>query len=388
MILSVSDLNEQAKALLEINFANVEVRGEISSLTKHSSGHWYFVLKDKNASINCVMFKPYNSKIKFEVSEAMEVIASAKVTIYKQSGNYQLTINSLRVEGIGNLELAFNQLKEKLEKEGLFDINHKKPLPYIPQKIALITSITSAAYQDILRVAKDRNDMCKIYVYNSLMQGEMAPNSIINSLKKADLKGYDAIVIARGGGSKEDLWCFNDEKLARAIFEAKTPIISAIGHEIDYSISDFVSDHRSLTPTAAIVDLLPEKMAFIQWLDAKEDEILNLITLKLNNSQNLLTNLDLLLKNRSLNEKLRSNLSILENLELKIKNEIKEIFAKSSSKINLIQAILDEKEHFYKITKNLVQVSKDGKILNLKELKSKDEIMLCSQNLTKKAIIK
>lgn len=389
MIVSVSELNEKAKALLEINFANIEVKGEISRLTKNqTSGHWYFVLKDKNASISCAMFKFNNAKIKFDVDDGMEVIVSGKVSIYSPSGSYQLVVSSLRVEGVGDLELAFKQLKEKLSKEGLFDISHKKPLPKFPKKIALITSVTSAAYQDMLRVAKDRNDMCLIYVYNALMQGENAANSVIKAIKKADLMSYDAIVIARGGGSKEDLWCFNDEDLARAIFKATTPIISAIGHEIDFSISDFVSDHRSLTPTAAMVDLLPEKLTFMQTLDLKESELKNYINAKFGIYETKLNNLKLIFKNIATNKKIELELVKISNLQFKFESEIKAKIAKFEASLKFIEAILFEKEQFYKATKDLVQILVDNKKTNLKYLKSGDEITLSSQKLSKIAIIK
>ncbi|NLK65982.1 MAG: exodeoxyribonuclease VII large subunit [Campylobacteraceae bacterium] len=389
MILSVSELNEKAKALLEINFANIEVKGEISRLTKNqSSGHWYFTLKDRGGAISCAMFRFNNSKVKFEVEDGMEVIISGKVSIYSPSGSYQLIASNLRVEGVGDLELAFKQLKERLEKEGLFDGERKKPLPAFPKKVAIITSVTSAAYQDMLRVAKDRNDMCSLYVYNALMQGDSAANSIITALKKADTVGYDAIVIARGGGSKEDLWCFNDESLARAIFEAKTPVISAIGHEIDFSISDFVSDHRSLTPTAAMVDLLPEKIAFMQYLDMKDSELRGLMEAKFNAFENRLSHLKLLFKNGAIGKKIELNLANLNHLKRIFESELKSKFAKFESNLKLIEAVLNEKNHFYKVTKGLVQISKDGRVVSLESLKSGDEIRVSSQSASKQAVIK
>ena len=220
------------------------------------------------------------------------------------------------------------------------------------------------------------------------MQGENAPSSIINALKKADIVNYDAIVIARGGGSKEDLWCFNDEGLARAIFSAKTPIISAIGHEIDFSISDFVSDHRSLTPTAAMMDLLPEKIAFMQHLDIKDSELKSLVSVRFSTFENRLSHLKLLFKNGAIGKKIELNLANLTHTKRIFENEIKTKFNKFESNLKLVEAILNEKNHFFKVTQNLVQISKDNKLVNLENLKSGDEITISSQNLNKQAIIK
>ena len=265
--MTVSDLNESAKALLESHFSVVEVEGEISRLTKHSSGHWYFTLKDEKSAISVAMYKFANQNIKFEVKDGMKVTLIGKLSIYSPNGSYQFIASRIIPIGVGELELAFNQLKERLALAGLFDKMHKKPLPKYPNKIGIITSASSAAFADMCKVISDRYVLPKFYLFNSLVQGNSAPANLIKMLKLADSMELDVIVIARGGGSKEDLWCFNDEGLAYAIYEAKTPIISAVGHEIDYSISDFVADHRSLTPTAAMVDLLPDSNELYQRLD-------------------------------------------------------------------------------------------------------------------------
>lgn len=389
MSLSVSELNEQAKTLLELNFATVEVRGEISRLTKNqSSRHWYFTLKDSKASISAAMFSFANQKVKFEVKDGMEIIASGKVSLYSPSGSYQLIVSSIRPKGEGELDLAFRQLKAKLESEGLFDITHKKELPNFPKKIAIITSATSAAFEDMKKAAMDRGVETTFYLYNSLMQGDMAANSIINALKKADECEYDAIVIARGGGSKEDLWCFNDENLARVIFAAKTPVVTGIGHEIDFSIADFVADKRSLTPTAAIVDLLPDKNQLMQWIDIKEMSLKNILNSKILNYENLLKSLELSFKNMAINKKIDLNLANLRNLELKFKNLLNLRFNKLESILKLKEAVLEEKNNFYSLTKNFVQIQQNGLSVNLADLKGGDEITIYSLNSKKDAVIK
>lgn len=387
MIISVSELNEQAKTLLELNLSNLNVKGEISRITKHSSGHWYFTLKDKDASVSCAMFRFNNQLVKFDPKDGDEVILEASASIYKESGRYQLIVKSMKEAGTGDLEKAFLELKEKLLKEGLFSKDHKKSLPKFPSKIAVITSIGSAAYEDIIKTAKVRFDLCKLYFYNSLVQGNLAANDIIKALKKADLVGYDAIVLARGGGSKEDLWCFNDEGLARAIFEAKTPIISAVGHEIDFSISDFVADHRSITPTASMIDLLPDKNELIQKIDNFETNLKKAIKERFLNAKNKVLNLELSFKKIALNSKIEMSFTSLKDIEHKLNFAIQGKISKFESDLAIKKALLEEKNHFFSITKNLIQVQKDGKNISLNDLENGDIITLYSQTTSKKAII-
>ncbi|MCZ6150417.1 exodeoxyribonuclease VII large subunit [Campylobacter ureolyticus] len=387
MIISVSELNEQAKTLLELNLSNLNVKGEISRITKHSSGHWYFTLKDKDASVSCAMFRFNNQLVKFDPKDGDEVILEASASIYKESGRYQLIVKSMKEAGTGDLEKAFLELKEKLFKEGLFNQDHKKPLPKFPSKIAIITSIGSAAYEDIIKTAKVRFDLCKLYFYNSLVQGNLAANDLIKALKKADLVGYDAIVLARGGGSKEDLWCFNDEDLARAIFEAKTPIISAVGHEIDFSISDFVADHRSITPTASMIDLLPDKNELMQKIDNFETNFKKAIKERFLNAKNKVLNLELSFKKIALNSKIEMSFTNLKDIEHKLNFAIQGKISKFESDLAIKKALLEEKNHFFSITKNLIQVQKDGKNISLNDLENGDIITLYSQTTSKKATI-
>lgn len=387
MIISVSKLNEQAKTLLELNLSNLNVKGEISRLTKHSSGHWYFTLKDKDASVSCAMFRFNNQLVKFDPKDGDEVVLEASASIYKESGRYQLIVKSMKEAGTGDLEKAFLELKEKLLKEGLFSQDHKKPLPKFPSKIAVITSIGSAAYEDIIKTAKVRFDLCKLYFYNSLVQGNLAANDLIKALKKADLVGYDAIVLARGGGSKEDLWCFNDEGLARAIFEAKTPIISAVGHEIDFSISDFVADHRSITPTASMIDLLPDKNELMQKIDNLETNFKKAIKERFLNAKNKVLNLELSFKKIALNSKIEMSFTNLKDIEHKLNFAIQGKISKFESDLAIKKALLEEKNHFFSITKNLIQVQKDGKNISLNDLENGDIITLYSQTTSKKATI-
>ncbi|CUU80954.1 exodeoxyribonuclease VII large subunit [Campylobacter hyointestinalis] len=386
--MTVSELNEQAKTLLETHFSFVEVTGEISRLIKHSSGHWYFSLKDEKSVISTAMYKFSNQSVKFDVKDGLKVTLQGKLTIYPPSGSYQLLANKMLPEGVGELELAFNQLKEKLEREGLFDLKFKKSLPKFPKKVALITSLTSAAYQDMLKVIGSRFKLCEFVAFNTLVQGENAAENIINVLNKVDKMGFDALVLARGGGSKEDLWCFNDESLARTIFALQTPLISAIGHEIDYSISDFVSDHRSLTPTAAMMDLLPDELNLMQGLDMAFDTLTNCVNQKVQKCQNTLDLKILNLKNQALSQKIEKLAISLENKKANLNNIVQSKLVNQTHKLREFELIFYEREQFFKATKNMVQIEKDGKLISLEKLKKEDIVKLYSQNAQKQAIIK
>ncbi|MGG7072665.1 exodeoxyribonuclease VII large subunit [Campylobacter sp. 9BO] len=386
-MLSVSELNEQAKTLLETHFSYVEVRGEISRLTKHGSGHWYFSLKDENASISCAMFKGANSKLKFAVQDGMSVVLGGKISLYAPSGSYQFIASTLLVDGEGALEIAFKQLKEKLELEGLFSAMHKKPLPYIPRRIALVTSATSAALQDMLRITAARWQMAQIFIFDAITQGQAAPASLINALKKADRYGVDVIVLARGGGSREDLWCFNDEGLAREIFATKTPVVSAIGHEIDYVISDFVADFRAPTPSAAMAELLPDESSFMQYLDELDDKLENTLSSCFALLENKLVLLTAKLSPNALKAKIEHKISLCLRLSERLDNALNIKFLALENNIKTLHALFEARSGFYEMTKNMVQVRINGQNADLMSLKNGTQITLISQNGSREAMI-
>ena len=386
--MTVSDLNESAKALLESHFNSIEVEGEISRLTKHNSGHWYFTLKDEKSAISVAIYKFANQNIKFDIKDGMKVTLIGKLSIYSPNGSYQFIANRIMPIGVGELELAFNQLKERLATAGLFDKEHKKPLPKYPNRVGIITSASSAAFADMCRVINDRYILPKFYLFNSLVQGNNAPANLIKMVKIADNMDLDVIVIARGGGSKEDLWCFNDEALAYAIYEAKTPIISAVGHEIDYSISDFVADHRSLTPTAAMVDLLPDSNELYQRLDIIQNSLESILISKFSRYENLLNLAKTELKSKAIEQKIALATLNLDSFKSNLDNFLHKKIDLAKSKIEKFELVLKRQEHFYKITKNMVQIIKDSQIVLLSELKSGDEITINSQDTSKQAIIK
>jgi exodeoxyribonuclease VII large subunit len=251
-IYKVSEITREIKNLMEQSFPILWVEGEISNYTLHSSGHRYFSLKDENAQIRCVLFRWEGKKLAFEPQDGMKVFALGNLTVYEKSGQYQLNIIKLHPVGIGELELAFQQLKEKLYNEGLFDETHKKPIPEYPEVIGVVTSPTGAAIRDIIKIIHRRAPGVKIILYPVRVQGEGAAEEISQAIKDFnEYKKVDLLIVGRGGGSLEDLWAFNEEVVARAIYNSEIPVISAVGHEIDFTIADFVADLRAPTPSAA-----------------------------------------------------------------------------------------------------------------------------------------
>jgi exodeoxyribonuclease VII large subunit len=263
-IYSISELTKEIKVILEDTFFKVWVEGEISNYIHHSSGHRYFTLKDENAQLRCVMWKWLGKHLYFEPQDGIKVKASGQITVYEKSGQYQLVVSSMQPAGIGDLELSFQQLKKKLAEEGLFDSAHKKPIPKFPQSIGVITSPTGAAIRDILTITRRRAPWINIVLWPVAVQGDNAAPQITHAIKCLnELDLADLLIVGRGGGSLEDLWAFNEEEVARAIFASKIPIISAVGHEIDFSISDFVADLRAPTPSAAAEIAAPDGEALL-----------------------------------------------------------------------------------------------------------------------------
>ena len=279
---TVSEISRGIRTSLEHKFSNIGVLGEISNVRKPSSGHIYLTLKDKNSQLQAVVFRNSASRIKFELKDGMEVISFGSITVYEPRGQYQLIINKIEPKGIGALQLAFQQLKEKLEKEGLFDSAHKKPLPFIPQKIGIVTSPTGAAIKDILNIIDRRFANVEILIYPVKVQGEGAGQEIAEAI--AELNNYsdiDVIISGRGGGSLEDLWAFNEEIVARSIYNSKIPVISAVGHEIDLTIADLVADKRALTPSEAGELVVPRKDLLIEKTEKFKTRLLQSLTGKL-----------------------------------------------------------------------------------------------------------
>ncbi len=259
-VFTVTDLTRNIRFILEEKFSNLWVEGEISSFKLHSSGHMYFSLKDEESQIQCVMFRGSSASVKFEVTDGLKVMIFGRVSVYAVRGNYQLYVERMEPKGLGALQLAFLQLKEKLQKEGLFDTARKKEIPYLPERIGIVTSIDGAALRDILHVLDRRFPDVHVLIYPVPVQGKEAALAISRAIDDFnEYKNVDVLIVGRGGGSLEDLWAFNEEVVARAIDRSKIPVISAVGHEVDFTIADFVADIRAATPSAAAEIVLPRR---------------------------------------------------------------------------------------------------------------------------------
>lgn len=261
-ILSVTEINKYLREIIakDLILSNLLVKGELSNFKCHSSGHMYFTLKDEKSLIRCVMFRSYARNLKFVPENGMRVIIKGYVSVYERDGQYQLYAEEIQPDGIGSLHIAFEQLKMKLEEEGLFDHSKKKSLPLLPEAIGIITSITGSVIKDILNVLDRRYKNVNLKIYPVRVQGDAAAKQISKAIKKFnELANVDVIILARGGGSLEELWAFNEEIVARSIYQSRIPIVSAVGHETDYTISDFAADVRAPTPSAAAEIVMPEK---------------------------------------------------------------------------------------------------------------------------------
>ncbi len=279
--MSVSSLNTKIKSLLEATFMHTMVEGEVASATYHSSGHLYFSIKDKDASIKCVMWRSSVSRMKFRIEKGMRIVVEGSVSVYTPRGEYQF--QTLRIEpyGQGALALAYEQLKEKLKNKGYFEAKHKKSLPKYIRKIALVTAKNSAGLQDMLKIIEKRWAMVEVTIIDTLVQGKSASSQISHALAYADNLGVDVVVVGRGGGSSEDLWAFNEESVADAIFAMQTPVVSAVGHEVDVMISDFVADLRAPTPSASMEMILPDGDEVLYTLGEMQERFIYAIQEKL-----------------------------------------------------------------------------------------------------------
>ncbi|MEH6471460.1 MAG: exodeoxyribonuclease VII large subunit [Halopseudomonas sp.] len=318
-ILSVSDLNQQARQLLEQSFAIIQVEGEISNFVCPSSGHWYFTLKDDRAQVRCALFRNRSRFLKYRPQNGDRVLLRAKVSLYEGRGEYQLIGEYLEAAGSGDLQAAYEALKQKLQLEGLFEPERKRPLPALPKHIGVITSPTGAAIQDILSVLKRRFPATPVTLYPAAVQGNEAPQQLLQALDLAHRSALcDVLIIGRGGGSAEDLCAFNDEALARAIANSSTPIVSAVGHEIDFSISDFVADIRAPTPSAAAELLSPDRQQLAQQLAQYQQRLVQRFQHRLVQQQHQLDALRSRLRHPG--QRLQEQAQRLDSLELRLRH--------------------------------------------------------------------
>ncbi len=408
-VISVSTLNEQIKGLLESTFMQVYVEGELSRITHHNSGHIYFTLKDSGSAISGVMFRGNASKLRFRLEEGLKVIVGGAITLYKPRGAYQINAFNIEPAGQGALSLAFEQLKKKLSDAGYFAEERKKQLPIFPKNIALVTSATGAALQDMQRVARDRYPLAKLFVYDTVVQGDHAAPSIVNAIKAADAHGFDIIVVGRGGGSMEDLWGFNEEIVADAIYQAKTPIVSAVGHEIDWLISDMVADLRAPTPSAAMEMILPDQNELLQSLDIISEQMHQSMEQKLLNSSGVLHHLQSAYTQNSIEQRISNSLERVAQLKSRFEQTQMYLLEKKERELSpfaenitrQMQNKLLEKQHTLaslqqamqvqdpklKNRKGYVQLLKNAALADLNSLHIDDEVELLNSETKVKAKI-
>ena len=360
--LSVTALTRYIKFKIDndAHLQEVYLKGEISNFKAHTRGHFYFTIKDENARISAIMFSYNASKIKFMPEDGMKVLVKGKISVFESTGNYQIYVEEMDEDGVGNLYVAFEQLKKKLGDEGLFDAKYKKPIPKIPMKVGIITAPTGAAVKDILSTIKRRFPICKTILFPCLVQGELAKDDIVRKLDIADNYGLDVIILGRGGGSIEDLWPFNEEVVARKVFNCKTPIISGVGHQIDFTICDFVADVRAETPTGAAERAVPILSDLLNEINNYEIRYTNAI-------KNILDNNKLRLKKLKESYVLKNPLSLYEIKEQKLDNII--------DKLNTyMNAIIYTSKSKLEIIKNSI-IFKDPTILYNDKLKKTNHLI-------------
>lgn len=378
VILTVTQVNKYIKSVFDadLNLQSVFISGEISNFVNHRSGHYYLTLKDDGAEIKSVMFRSANVKLKFLPENGMKVVCKGRISVYETSGAYQLYIDNMIPDGSGALNLAFEQLKKRLEKEGLFDAAHKKPVPEYPKKVGVITSPTGAAVQDIKNVLSRRYPLAEMIFYPALVQGDGAADDIVNAIKyfnKFNLA--DVLIVGRGGGSIEDLWAFNEEALARSIYESDIPVISAVGHETDFTICDFVADLRAPTPSAAAELAVPDISTELRRLNNQKSLLLNLSLSYTDNLKIMLSVLNNQLEKRSPQTFVNDYRVRCDKAEIKIENSAAAFLLESRKNFSAICAKLDALSPLKILSRGFAAVSKNGEaIISATKLVKGDKI--------------
>ncbi len=398
--ITVSQLTRYIKYKIDndINLNEVFLKGEISNFKAHSRGHFYFTLKDEGSRINAIMFASSTKKIKFMPADGMKVLVTGKISVFEANGGYQIYVSDMLEDGVGNLYVAFEQLKKKLELEGLFDPSKKKTIPKIPKRVGVITAPTGAAIKDIISTIKRRWPLTEIILFPALVQGEMAADDIVKQIKLSDSYNLDTLIVGRGGGSIEDLWPFNEEIVARAIYDCKTPVISAVGHEIDFTIADFVADLRAPTPTGAAEMAVPQYSDIINYLGQLNIRANSAINNKIKNYRQKLNSIQNrnIFKNPMVIYQAKEMVfdALFERLKFSIKNifndrEKRLLTIKNSYVLKNPYQLLDKKANKYlQIVSKLETLSpiktlqrgytftkKDGKVVTSSKNVKKDDIL-------------
>lgn len=380
-ILTVSQITGFIKSVLEKEFDDLTVIGEISNFKAYPSGHWYFSLKEGDAVISCTMWKFKNSFVKFIPKDGMKIVVEGKISVYPPRGGYQIDVSSLSIAGEGELFVAFEKLKKKLAAEGLFEPDHKKAIPKMPMRIGIVTSSQAAALQDMIAAAKRRFPLTEIIIASCLVQGSEAPKAIANAIKELntlinDEPICDIIIVGRGGGSIEDLWAFNDEIVARAIFDSEIPIVSGVGHETDFTIADFVADMRAPTPTAAMELITPDGRELVSFLKNFKLNYLSLISSSVKRYNKFIKD-ELKQLSGSLQKNLNSKMQRFDFGNYRFNENLKKYVLKKRNRLEFLKAKISLASPDLILKKGFVLVEKEGKyIKRASGLNLKDNIEL------------
>lgn len=379
-VYTVSQANQYIKNMFNQDFLlnNISVRGEVSNCKYHSSGHIYFSIKDRNGLLSCVMFAGKKRGLDFKMEEGNKVIVSGNINVYERDGKYQLYADKIEKEGTGDLYKRFIELKNELEEMGMFSDEYKKEIPKYSMNVGIVTASTGAAIQDIINISKRRNPYIKLVLYPAKVQGDGAADTIVNGIRCLDSKNLDVIIVGRGGGSIEDLWAFNEEKVARAIFECNTPVISAVGHETDYTIADYVADMRAPTPSAAAELVVFKYNKLCEKISSYEENMRYRIDIKIRNYRNTVNDLLWKLNKMSPANNIQSKRQRLADLEIRLYDSINRKTSERRHQLELLTERLNGLSPLNKLSGGYAYISDDKNkpVKSVKQINADDELKI------------
>ena len=379
-VYTVSQANQYIKNMFNQDFLlnNISVRGEVSNCKYHSSGHIYFSIKDRNGLLSCVMFAGKKRGLDFKMEEGNKVIVSGNINVYERDGKYQLYADKIEKEGTGDLYKRFIELKNELEEMGMFSDEYKKEIPKYSMNVGIVTASTGAAIQDIINISKRRNPYIKLVLYPAKVQGDGAADTIVNGIRCLDSKNLDVIIVGRGGGSIEDLWAFIEEKVARAIFECNTPVISAVGHETDYTIADYVADMRAPTPSAAAELVVFEYNKLCEKISSYEENMRYRIDIKIRNYRNTVNDLLWKLNKMSPANNIQSKRQRLADLEIRLYDSINRKTSERRHQLELLTERLNGLSPLNKLSGGYAYISDDKNkpVKSIKQINADDELKI------------
>ena len=379
-VYTVSQANQYIKNMFNQDFLlnNISVRGEVSNCKYHSSGHIYFSIKDRNGLLSCVMFAGKKRGLDFKMEEGNKVIVSGNINVYERDGKYQLYADKIEKEGTGDLYKRFIERKNELEEMGMFSDEYKKEIPKYSMNVGIVTASTGAAIQDIINISKRRNPYIKLVLYPAKVQGDGAADTIVNGIRCLDSKNLDVIIVGRGGGSIEDLWAFNEEKVARAIFECNTPVISAVGHETDYTIADYVADMRAPTPSAAAELVVFEYNKLCEKISSYEENMRYRIDIKIRNYRNTVNDLLWKLNKMSPANNIQSKRQRLADLEIRLYDSINRKTSERRHQLELLTERLNGLSPLNKLSGGYAYISDDKNkpVKSIKQINADDELKI------------